>query len=327
MPKKKRIIQFIFKRLYQFLILITCAIIIRVLLFEFYYIPSASMAGTLYEGDEIIVSKSSYGAVLPKRPDEIPIISMVVQIPVIGHFLKNIDWGLHKLPGWSKPTNGDIIILLSKNEQNLLVKRCVGIPGDTLQIINDTLYINNNQKILTPNIKLRYRLSNTDTILTNSLPQKYASNDSRDTLISLTTLDLQTLSKRFPLSKIDHFPDTSINKEAFYPHCTELDWNLSNYGPLIIPKKGTTITLDSSTLSFYPDIIPTNMHNLKEYTFKTDYYFVLGDNRYASYDSRFIGLIPEKHIYGKALYVLFSLENAQQGHKNLNWTRILKKIE
>ena len=128
-----------------------------------------------------------------------------------------------------------------------------------------------------------------------------------------------------------------------FPHDpNQYAWNADNYGPLWIPAKGATVQLTTETLPLYRRIIEIyesnklevkngviyiNNQPTKEYTFKMDYYFMMGDNRHNSADSRFWGFVPEDHIVGKASMVLFSTDKEKSFPKNIRWNRMFTRIK
>jgi signal peptidase I len=121
-----------------------------------------------------------------------------------------------------------------------------------------------------------------------------------------------------------------------FPHDTLYKWNPDNYGPLQIPGKGQTVTLTTENISFYRRIITTYEHNqlaeangsftingksTNTYTFKYNYYWMMGDNRHKSQDSRFWGFVPETHVVGKASLIWFSWDGGPR------WSRLFKSIK
>src|SRR5690606_18650091 len=130
-------------------------------------------------------------------------------------------------------------------------------------------------------------------------------------------------------------------EDYLFPISEKIKWNIDHYGPVIVPEKGKTIDLNLENLPFYYEVISTyeenelkiidnkiyiNGEESNKYTFKMNYYFALGDNRYYSADSRFWGFVPENHISGKASFVIFSLSEGTSFLKRIRWNRFFKKI-
>ena len=126
-----------------------------------------------------------------------------------------------------------------------------------------------------------------------------------------------------------------------FPHDPHLKWNEDNYGPVIIPKKGWTVTLNPLTFPLYRRAIQVYEHNTLQlrgndilidgkktdkYTFKLNYYWMMGDNRHNSEDSRFWGFVPEDHIVGKALFIWMSSDSSQSFFHTIRWSRLFKGI-
>ena len=126
-----------------------------------------------------------------------------------------------------------------------------------------------------------------------------------------------------------------------FPFSKNFPWNVDNYGPLVVPKKGVTVHLTIDSLPIYSRLIKMYEHNKLEvkdstiyingektshYTFKMDYYWMMGDSRHNSQDSRFWGFVPEDHIVGKAVFIYWSLDKDKKFLNKLRWNRIFKGI-
>jgi signal peptidase I len=132
------------------------------------------------------------------------------------------------------------------------------------------------------------------------------------------------------------------NLEYIFPNNKSTNWNIDNFGPIVIPKNGSSIKLDSSNIDLYRDIIEIYESNLlnvvnnkifindtlvSEYTFKMNYYWMMGDNRHNSADSRMWGFVPENHIVGKALFVWMSWDTNAKGLKKIRWNRLFTSVK
>jgi signal peptidase I len=168
-------------------------------------------------------------------------------------------------------------------------------------------------------------------------------NENGDYSFALTYKKANLISKSPLIKSIEIFiePRRKLNDELF-PHSYNNNWSLSNYGPILVPKKGQTIQLDSNNIFLYTKIIFDIENNLLEirndsifindtyttsYTFKMNYYFVLGDNRHNSIDSRYWGFVPENHIIGKATMIWFSFDKEKSFFKKIRWSRIFRTLQ
>lgn len=232
------------------------------------------------------------------------------------------------------------------------IKRCVAIAGDTLQIINGDIYINHQKQIVTPQSAHNYivqtkpnRFLDKDYLedigiriyeSENNSDLSYAPNDRSKYMINLTDNEKQILSQSPFVNSIEPFYLNNANQLEYFPFDTLHKWSIDNYGPIWIPKKGTTITLTPENYSIYERTIRVyegNELEMKEnrfvingtpdsvYTFKMDYYWMMGDNRHGSQDSRFWGFVPEDRIVGKAWLIWFSWD------KGPRWKRLFRTVK
>ena len=275
-------------------IILLNSIFFQLFFFELFNIPSHSMKNTLQYGDRVIISKFQYGPKPPENPFQIPLINIFFYMNT--NASNRVDekwWETKRLPGLKEVKRGEIFVFKSPWEGlEFFIKRCVATPGDTFMIKNDQIYINDQPLNYSPQINID--------------KPSYLSNDS-----------------------------SKANK--IYPWVLEESWTLSDFGPLYIPKAGDSIPLNQHNWILYRTIIkkyePVKVnevdgrffHDGKEvyyYKFSNNYYFVMGDNRYNSTDSRYWGLLPEDKIVGKAVLILTNIRNGK-----VDWGRTFKGIE
>ena len=238
------------------------------------------------------------------------------------------------------------------------VKRCIGLPGETLEIKNRRVYIDGEAIENPENLQYEYLVEFSSKVkaqkamklleLTNQdLGQTQATPNGFKIIMALTNsevdiLDGSGLTPSIELMSTDHrkgtlevFPNTY--SEEFN------EWTPDNIGPIYIPKAGETIELNERTLPLYRRIISVYDGNEFEetdegvlingevsffYTFKQDYYWMMGDNRHRSADSRMWGFVPEDHIVGRASLVWFSKQNkAQHGESKIRWNRMFRSVK
>ncbi|MDB5147744.1 MAG: lepB [Mucilaginibacter sp.] len=349
---------------------VIAATLIRTLFIEAYVIPSASMESSLLIGDYLFVSKVNYGARLPMTPVAFPFAHHTMPLINTKAYWDGIELPYYRLPGLSDIKKGDVVVFnypmdadspyfrpVDKREN--YIKRCQGTPGDTLSVVNAQVFINAKAAITPPKGEITYdvktdgnelnpqiatdlHLSDVSSInntefITNTTEESAKALKGYSNIRSVTPR-LTARGASDPLNPV--YPAIFSNYKIG-DNIPDYKWNVDNFGPIIVPKKGWTVKLDSLTVPIYGRAIAVyegnkvevigkdiliNGKKAESYTFKLNYYFMMGDNRHNSEDSRFWGFVPEDHIVGKALFIWMSIDdNASFIHK-IRWSRLFNLI-
>ncbi|MGB2341347.1 MAG: signal peptidase I [Flavobacteriaceae bacterium] len=386
-----------------------------------YIIPTGSLEKTLLIGDFLFVSKFHYGARTPTSAVSFPMVHDTIPIIKTRSYLKKPQLPYFRLPGFQEVQRNEIVVFswpadtvrkffvkekgIKKpiDKKSNYVKRCVGIPGDTLEIINGFVHINGIQNKLPERARTQYshfgynkKGVSSKMLLDNgykNFTRKYRienitqesyeaivpyilgriSNDINNFVVitpsaglpprllgklrlrakelldvqkelTLTLKEAQELQEKGILDSIVRkITKTKTANSNFFPNEIPYDWNEDNFGPILIPKSGMTIELNESNLPLYKKIIREYENNTltkkgsslfingKEattYTFKKDYYWMMGDNRHRSEDSRYWGYVPDDHILGKPILIWFSIDGINDGIKNwkIRWDRLMTTV-
>jgi len=229
------------------------------------------------------------------------------------------------------------------------VKRCIGVPGDTITIKSGILYVNG--KIVPDNNTQQTTYvvaTNGTSINPKAFERLHISRSDQSMLSGSTYLLPLTQSNAEAISKFSNVTGVSpvhAREGEFAPHIfpysSYYGWNEDNFGPIWIPVKGATVKLDTTNLCLYERIIDVYENNdlrvdgdkifindvqADSYTFKMDYYWMMGDNRHNSADSRYWGYVPEDHIVGKPKFIWLSLDKEAEGIKKIRMGRMFMKV-
>ena len=250
---------------------------------------------------------------------------------------------------WSdKRTFGDIISRPIDKQENY-IKRCVGIPGDKLEIKDGQLFVNDGKQESFPGVQYDYIITTNGTPINPRVLEKIgiAKADQQvfsgsQYLFPLTAEYVKELEKLNNVTSVKrvNMPAGNWDKNIF-PHSENYPWNVDNFGPITIPKKGTSVNLTIKNLPIYRRIIATyEEHDLSvkdstifidgvatdNYTFNMNYYWMMGDNRHNSADSRYWGFVPEDHVVGKAVFIWLSLDKEKSFPSNIRWNRLFRVV-
>ncbi|WP_288956196.1 signal peptidase I [uncultured Polaribacter sp.] len=400
---------------------IIAATLVHTYFMQPFTIPTSSLEKSLLVGDYLFVSKFHYGARVPSTVIAAPMVHDSLPYTGTSSYLKKPQLPYTRLPGLQKIKNNDIVCFnwpadtlatmwgdtsgkftyKPVDKKTNYVKRCVGIAGDSIQMIDGYFYINGKKNILPDRAKLQFYYTyeskkpinqNTypkflmdkertgvykilseywdnpkvqDAIKQNGSLSKIGSDSlytevvggvnpsfarrlkmiSVDNKININLTDEEVSRlKKYPLTKsvikVNHGADNAI-----FPHVKALGWSQDNFGPIYIPEAGATVNLDSKSLPFYEQIIKNYENNdlqvvgdnifingekVDSYTFKQDYFYLIGDNRHNSLDARYWGYVPFDHVLGKPVMVWFSWDADAPSFgaklKSIRWDRMFTTV-
>ena len=399
---------------------IIIATIVHAYFLQPFIIPTGSLEKSLLVGDFLLVSKFHYGARLPQTAISMPMMHDTIPLIKSRSYLKKPQLPYLRLPKLQKIKRNDIVVFnwpadtvrqFFKKEKRVdkpidkksnYVKRCVGLPGDTLSIVDGIIFINgaksvmpyranplfpylayssqgissrkliqngiddfNFRKYVIKNInqqifdELKSQISVIDNDLKNfvvltgpkGLPIKTVKKyriqaseilESKKELF-LTEKETESLIKTMPLDSLVRIIKIKTYNEDFFPNNLKYNWNEDQFGPITIPKAGASVEINKVSFPLYKKIIKDyekndvkvlkdriliNNQEIKTYTFKQDYFWMMGDNRHNSEDSRSWGFVPEDHIIGKPVFIWMSIDGFMDGISNWKprWNRIFSTV-
>jgi len=313
------------------------ATFIRWMLLEAFTIPTPSMEKSLLVGDFLFVSKFHYGPRTPKTPLQLPLTHQKIWGTDLPSYLDWIQLKQFRFPGFTTIQNNDVVVFNYPVEMQYpvdlktnYIKRCIGIAGDTLQIIDGIVSINGVEASTPPNMQSSYLVRATMEISHRTFKElditdydsfgngTYRIHTSQSKADKLRQYDFVR-----EVTKIRFLPGETA--ERIYPYHEKYNWTLDFFGPLYIPKKGDKLPINEQNIVLYGDLITKFDFNdnakiengklfidgkeVTEYEVKQNYYFMMGDNRHNSLDSRIWGFVPEDHILGKGFIIWLSIDN------------------
>lgn len=322
-----------------------CVLFLRTFFFEISPVSSPSMEKGLLTGDFMLINKLSYGPRLPKTLLSLPFVnqkfySTLIELPYMRLF-GSPDVERNDVVVFNYPQESEYPV----DHRSYFVKRCVALPGDSFRIDKGTLYVNNlatdDEALLEHNYHVKSAI-----LLDSAFIERYQLHeggkisDNNDYSFTLTEALADTLRSKTFITGIEKNTEKKEMWDEFvFPFNNHYKWNVDNYGPLKIPAKGDTVRLDSMSLCFFERIITIYEGNSLElrndsvfinhefsptYVIQQNYYFMMGDNRHNSQDSRHWGFVPEDHIIGKATRIIYSTDKLY--HTGIRWDRIFKGI-
>ncbi len=384
-----------------------------------YVIPTSSLEKTLLVGDFLFVSKFHYGARTPMTTVAAPMVHDTLPLLGIKSYLNKPQLPYFRIPGFQKIKRNEIVVFswpadtvrqffvkekgVKKpiDKKSNYVKRCVGIAGDTLSIIDGYVHINGKRTVLPDRAqpmffhivttknpldnnvlnalgrknftgytvripkeilqknnvpKLMEKGTSLDEIKQDSTYVYYTGSFGSDKIkkylkaedvrnINLFNLTEAEAKKIEQLTAVESITKFSLKKPStkIFPQNTNLSGTVDNLGSIYIPKANSTITLTAKNLPLYKKIIKEYEGNTlsqsgnqisingqvtDKYTFKQDYYWMMGDNRHQSEDSRYWGFVPENHIVGKPVFIWMSIDGINDGISNWKprWDRLFTTV-
>ncbi len=399
---------------------IVAATLVHTYFIQPYVIPTGSLERTLRIGDLLFVSKFHFGARTPMTTIAAPMVHDTLPVLGIRSYLNKPQLPYFRLPGFTKVDRNDIVVFswpadtvraFFKKEKGVVkpidkksnyVKRCVGLPGDSLEIRNGYVFINGEQLVLSDRAKPQYDYTlyaqkgvssrllieegvsefNRTYVAQSLSPQQimalrsygFGVYDQYDQPVILTDskgiptdvirtlrLSLREITERERQATLTDDMVKALEQNSdidsivkilepkgvpgnnIFPQNEVFPWNNDNFGPIFLPKKGSTVALSLKVLPLYKKIIRDYEGNTvgvsgnqvlingevaDSYTFKQDYYWMMGDNRDHSEDSRTWGYVPENHIVGTPIFIWLSFDNFNEGiaHWKPRWDRIFTTV-
>jgi signal peptidase I len=304
-------------------------LIVRTLFFDLFRIPTPSMEKNLLIGDYLFVSKLHYGTRTP----------ISLGVPFTPLYLKGLELPHTRFPGFDEVERGDAIVFNYPAEDKPVdrkmhyIKRVIGLPGETISVQDKVVHLDGEPFPLQPGMQQLWNVYKKDQRIRLSQARLREFGVSEVSATSSPAVD-RVLATAAAVNSVEALPYVERVEPAIAPanagygdlmYPPGQDYTPDNYGPVSIPQQGQTVELTDATWPLYAPVITRyEEHTARRradgtfeidgqptdtYTFEQDYYFVMGDNRDNSEDSRFWGFVPMNHIVGKAIFIYFSWDS------------------
>lgn len=346
---------------------VVAATIVHTYFMQPYTIPTSSLEKTLLVGDFLFVSKFHYGARAPLTPISFPMVHDTIPVVKSKSYVSKLQLPYFRFPGFQKIKHNDIVVFnwpidtvdafhqygdgkyhyKPIDKKSNYVKRCVGLPGDSLEVRDGYVFINGKQNVLPERAKLQfaYAIAPKKRLNTAYIAQRYGITDIYPVNREFSTYQAHMSDEAY--EKFKNYPDIAqivqlkgekgVWDKKTFPHDPNYQWNSHFFGPIYIPKEGVTVDITTENISQYKRIIEIyegselgvdnsislsgnqvllNMSPITQYTFKQDYYWMMGDNRNNSEDARMWGFVPFNHVVGKPVFVWMSWDTNGRGIAN-----------
>jgi signal peptidase I len=336
---------------------VIAASLIRWLLLEPFTIPTASMEKSLLVGDFLFVSKMHYGTRIPRTPLQIPLTHQKIWGTNMNSYVDWIELPYFRLPGFSSVKRNDVVVFNYPSEfqypvdlKTNYIKRAVAVAGDEIEIVQTLIFVNGEPAFKPEEMQFSYDVL-TNRNLSADFFNDYGINpdsympftNGSGYLVMATEESINRLKNSPAVGSVTLRMDKAdLGDPRVFPDGAYFGWNKDNFGPLTIPAKGWTIEMNADNIAKYAFTIE-KFEGLKDvkvqdnqlfidgqkvdsYTFKQDYYFMMGDNRHDSLDSRYWGFVPEDHIVGKAWFLWLSLDKHKSMFNKIRWNRFFNGI-
>lgn len=358
---------------------VIAATIVHAYFMQPFTIPTSSLEKTLLVGDFLFVSKFHYGARVPQTAVAFPMVHDTIPVLGVKSYLNKPQIPYLRFPGFEKVERNDIVVFnwpvdtVRKffdrsgkhyekpiDKKSNYVKRAVGIPGDSLSVINGYVHINGKRLELPDRAKPQFSyigqtkgqpFNRMNLYKLYDITDGYSYNPNNNAFFiqSLSDESFERFKNHPNVANIRRYVDSAgVKNASLFPNDGKRNWNNDNLGPIYIPKEGVTVDITPQSMAFYKEIIETyegsemgldnklqingtqvllNGQPITSYTFKQDYYFMIGDNRNNSEDSRVWGYVPENHIVGKPVFIWLSWDSNASGFDKIRWDRVFTTVK